>query len=168
MFVVMELGEMNCKILLNSVPSTILEEEDIITILYNQLCALNFVHQCGIVHRNIQPSNYLVDSQCTVKLCDFGSARTLPCFQEIVPSSLLSIKKKMKIDTDREFSFRDVQVASNRKMLKDGQKQRAMSPHVQSRWYRAPEIILVDQNYNQAIDIWGLGCILGEMIHCST
>ena len=37
-----------------------------------------------------------------------------------------------------------------------------------SRWYRAPEIILLDHNYNQSVDIWSLGCILAEMISCST
>jgi len=43
-----------------------------------------------------------------------------------------------------------------------------MTEAVVSRWYRAPEIILLDQNYNQALDIWSLGCILNEMILCST
>ena len=37
-----------------------------------------------------------------------------------------------------------------------------------SRWYRAPEIILIDHNYNKSIDIWSIGCILAEMLYCST
>ena len=41
------------------------------------------------------------------------------------------------------------------------------SETVASRWYRAPEICLLDHNYNESIDIWGLGCILAELIHCS-
>jgi mitogen-activated protein kinase 1/3 len=36
-----------------------------------------------------------------------------------------------------------------------------------SRWYRSPEIILVEKNYTQSIDLWSTGCILSEMI-CST
>ena len=36
-----------------------------------------------------------------------------------------------------------------------------------TRWYRAPEIAHMDPNYNQSVDIWSLGCILGEFIHCS-
>lgn len=36
-----------------------------------------------------------------------------------------------------------------------------------SRWYRAPEIILTQKKYDQAIDIWSMGCILAEMIHSS-
>lgn len=30
-------------------------------------------------------------------------------------------------------------------------------------WYRAPEV-LMEQYYSEAIDIWGLGCVLGELI----
>ena len=35
-----------------------------------------------------------------------------------------------------------------------------------SRWYRPPEIILIEKNYNKAIDIWSLGCVLAEMLYC--
>lgn len=38
-----------------------------------------------------------------------------------------------------------------------------LSSYVQSRSYRAPEVILGLQ-YNQKIDIWSLGCILAEMV----
>jgi serine/threonine protein kinase len=33
-----------------------------------------------------------------------------------------------------------------------------------TRWYRAPEIMLSVQNYNEAIDVWSVGCIFGEML----
>ena len=32
-------------------------------------------------------------------------------------------------------------------------------------WYRPPEIMLGDVNYGKAVDIWGIGCILCEMVH---
>ena len=32
-----------------------------------------------------------------------------------------------------------------------------------TRWYRAPEVCLEAVDYTRAIDIWSLGCILGEM-----
>ena len=41
---------------------------------------------------------------------------------------------------------------------------RQLSDHVVSRWYRAPEIILKEVNYDTKIDQWSLGCIAGEMI----
>lgn len=43
---------------------------------------------------------------------------------------------------------------------------RCLSPHVCSRWYRPPEVILVESNYNQKIDIWSTGCIMAEMLFC--
>lgn len=42
---------------------------------------------------------------------------------------------------------------------------RRLSPHVISRWYRPPEVILLEKHYDQAVDVWSLGCILGEMIY---
>jgi len=35
---------------------------------------------------------------------------------------------------------------------------------VVTRWYRAPELLLGDQHYTQAIDMWSMGCILGEVL----
>jgi len=37
------------------------------------------------------------------------------------------------------------------------------SQTVVTRWYRAPEILL-QQDYTEAIDIWALGCVFGELI----
>ncbi|KAG1682996.1 Serine/threonine-protein kinase ICK [Nymphon striatum] len=35
--------------------------------------------------------------------------------------------------------------------------------YVSTRWYRAPEILLRAKNYNAPIDIWAVGCIMGEL-----
>lgn len=39
-----------------------------------------------------------------------------------------------------------------------------MSGYISTRWYRAPEIIFEDNLYSKEIDIWGVGCILAELI----
>ncbi|ORX36332.1 kinase-like domain-containing protein [Kockovaella imperatae] len=36
---------------------------------------------------------------------------------------------------------------------------------VVTRWYRAPELLLGDTHYGPAVDMWSMGCILGEMFH---
>ena len=41
---------------------------------------------------------------------------------------------------------------------------RSLSVHVGSRWYRAPEINLVEKQYDYASDMWSLGCIIYELI----
>ena len=75
LFIVIELGEFDFKKLFETVPDTELDEDHITTILYNQLCALNYIHSTNIVHRDLKPANFLIDSQCNVKICDFGLAR---------------------------------------------------------------------------------------------
>ena len=47
------------------------------------------------------------------------------------------------------------------KDLKNKQKQQILSVHVVTRWYRAPELILIETDYSGAIDIWSVGCIFG-------
>ena len=39
-----------------------------------------------------------------------------------------------------------------------------MTQLVVTLWYRAPELLLGAEEYDQAIDIWSLGCIFGELL----
>ena len=39
-----------------------------------------------------------------------------------------------------------------------------LTEYVATRWYRAPEILLGSHIYSKAVDMWSVGCILGEMI----
>merc|ERR1712097_122414 len=41
-----------------------------------------------------------------------------------------------------------------------------MISYVVTRWYRAPELLLDKKNYNAAVDMWSVGCILAEMLGC--
>mmetsp|Transcript_29501 Transcript_29501/g.44837 ORF Transcript_29501/g.44837 Transcript_29501/m.44837 type:complete len:122 (+) Transcript_29501:288-653(+) len=54
----------------------IINDEHIIKVLYSLLCALKFVHQANIMHRDVKPANLLFQKNCHVVLCDFGLART--------------------------------------------------------------------------------------------
>jgi len=40
---------------------------------------------------------------------------------------------------------------------------RQISGHITTRWYRAPEIILLEKDYGLAVDMWALGCVTGEL-----
>mmetsp|Transcript_19435 Transcript_19435/g.29874 ORF Transcript_19435/g.29874 Transcript_19435/m.29874 type:complete len:257 (-) Transcript_19435:248-1018(-) len=42
--------------------------------------------------------------------------------------------------------------------------ERRNSAHVQTRYYRSPEVILLERDYDERIDLWSLGCVLGEML----
>jgi serine/threonine protein kinase len=39
------------------------------------LRGLKYIHSCGIIHRDLKPRNILVNSNCDLKICDFGLAR---------------------------------------------------------------------------------------------
>ena len=39
-----------------------------------------------------------------------------------------------------------------------------LTDYIATRWYRAPEIILLEKDYGPAIDIWSVGCIFAELL----
>lgn len=41
---------------------------------------------------------------------------------------------------------------------------RQLTGHIVTRWYRAPELILLEKDYGEAIDVWAVGCIMAELI----
>ena len=41
---------------------------------------------------------------------------------------------------------------------------RALTPLVVTLWYRAPELLLGEVHYGTPVDVWSVGCILGELI----
>jgi mitogen-activated protein kinase 1/3 len=45
-----------------------------------------------------------------------------------------------------------------------GTHKRRLSDHVVTRWYRPPEIILIEKEYGPAADIWSVGCIFAELL----
>ena len=90
-----------------------------------QLCrAIEFCHRNSVIHRDIKPENLLVNPDHTLKLCDFGFARTVQ---------------------------------------NPGQGQQ-LTDYVATRWYRAPELLLGSTTYTKAVDLWAIGCIMGELV----
>lgn len=43
-------------------------------------------------------------------------------------------------------------------------QKRCFSQHVGSRWYRAPEIIMVEPQYDQSSDMWSMGVLMHELL----
>eukprot|EP00999_Lentomonas_sp_LEN2_P002298 NODE_364_length_1587_cov_97.660274_g332_i0.p1 GENE.NODE_364_length_1587_cov_97.660274_g332_i0~~NODE_364_length_1587_cov_97.660274_g332_i0.p1 ORF type:complete len:426 (-),score=87.23 NODE_364_length_1587_cov_97.660274_g332_i0:138-1415(-) len=46
----------------------------------------------------------------------------------------------------------------------DPQNKPDMTSYIVTRWYRAPELLLQNSQYNSAIDIWAAGCLFAEML----
>ncbi|KTW28738.1 uncharacterized protein T551_02588 [Pneumocystis jirovecii RU7] len=43
-------------------------------------------------------------------------------------------------------------------------RENGMTPHVVTIWYRSPELLFGKKNYTSSVDLWSVGCILGELI----
>ena len=77
--------------------------------------------------------------------------------------------EKGRVSRQQEFKQQMSECLNDvREQRNEKKNKREMTEAVYSRWYRPPEIILLDHNYNQSADIWSLGCILAEMLYCST
>ena len=150
-FIVMEFMQTDMKKIFQSMPQLEFSEDHMISIIYSMLCSMNFMHTANVIHRDIKPANLLVDAECKVKICDFGLSRS-----QAVPEAPRG---------------RESRSETSRKLIEEREerlnKPRDLSNHVVSRWYRPPEVILVEKSYNSSIDIWSTGCILSEMISCT-
>lgn len=111
------------------VRANILEEVHKRYIIYQVLKAMKYIHSGQVLHRDMKPSNLLLNSECFVKVADFGLARSIDAQED--PNQV-----SMPVLTD----------------------------YVATRWYRAPEILLGSTKYTKGVDMWSVGCILGELL----
>lgn len=119
-YIVMDIMETDLKQVLRS--GQVLTEAHIQFFIYQALRALHIIHSAGVIHRDITPANILVNTNCDLKICDFGLAK------------------------------------------EEGDQGEYMTDYVTMRWYRAPELVMEDRKYTTQIDVWGVGCILGELL----
>lgn len=72
-FVVMELMPTDLGRLIRS--KTILSEQHIKLLMFQLLRGVHFLHQAKVYHRDLNPANILVNTDCQLRICDFGLAR---------------------------------------------------------------------------------------------
>eukprot|EP00919_Chromeraceae_sp_WS-2016_P046664 GHVR01110757.1.p1 GENE.GHVR01110757.1~~GHVR01110757.1.p1 ORF type:complete len:269 (+),score=44.17 GHVR01110757.1:79-885(+) len=109
--------------------ANILEEIHKQYIIYQLLKSLKYMHSGELLHRDMKPSNILLNSECLVKVADFGLARSVASAE-----------------------------------VNDTGTNPVLTDYVATRWYRAPEILLGSTKYTKGVDMWSLGCILGELL----
>ena len=109
-YLVFEFAESDIKKILKSPMH--LEMVHIKTIIYNLLCAMKFLNESKVLHRDLKPANILVNEDCTIKLCDFGLARSMTNIstnsKTILDSSKLpySVEPKTEESKKRDLSQR--------------------------------------------------------------
>jgi len=131
-FLVMDYVEGSLKDMIENVNPADLSMEHVRVLFYNILCAINYLHSAGIMHRDLKPTNLLVNENCNLKICDFGQARPV---------------KKVLYDhmSDESMSQSESDTKEiNPKLIPQTKKEprRSLSPFICNRWYRPPEIIL--------------------------
>ncbi len=162
LFLVLEHADSDLKKLLKS--PVHLDEDHIRIITYNILCGMKYIHSANILHRDLKPANILLNQNCQVKICDFGLARSIsetpkevPLINNIEEDDCL-FRRKSAVNT---YTLESSQIKV-RKLTRQTVK-REMTSHVVTRWYRAPELILLEKEYSKAIDVWSIGCIIAEL-----
>ncbi|KAK8812182.1 hypothetical protein WA158_007416 [Blastocystis sp. Blastoise] len=123
------------------------DEQPIKYIMYQLLVGVEFLHKHKIIHRDLKPANLLLNTSVQLKIADFGLSRLI---------SEDTFKDDM--NTEIQDDCPNLSRESPPPVLR-----RKMTLHVYTRWYRAPELLLL-RPYNEKIDIWGVGCIFAELL----
>ena len=77
-FIVMEHVQQDLATLFTTNRPDNFSEDHVICIMYNALCAINFLDSANVIHRDLKCDNILISKRNGIKICDFGYARTLP------------------------------------------------------------------------------------------
>jgi len=77
--------------------------------------------------------------------------------RDIKPSNIL-------LDSDCLVKICDFGLARSLYQKDPEQGNPVLTEYIATRWYRPPEVLLGSTSYTQGVDMWSVGCILGELV----
>lgn len=136
------------------------DEDDVTSIMTQCLSGLQYMHSANFVHRDLKPENILVKKNTDgpykwkVVIADFGLAK---CFGRHAKAS----SEAMNLEESKWEDFLKTEQNQTHEI-----KAMVHTKHVVTRYYRAPEVSLLQQEHEMLteIDIWSMGCIFGEIL----
>eukprot|EP01084_Bolivina_argentea_P106314 190272_1 len=133
-------------------------------ILYQLLLGIKYIHSAGIIHCDLNPENILIDGDCRIRISDFRSAHTITQYKQ-------NMHNNQSVLDRLELKPPELQLDENGALLPAAAPLRLLRrnaiKHPIHYWYRAPEAVLLQQQKKEdlyAMDIWSVGCILGELL----
>lgn len=115
------------------------------TIVYNICVGLKYLHSAKVLHRDLKPANVLLNEDCTVKICDFGLARsvqgTSTNYAGIEGQNYdKALEEEMaRLGTDelkKKDEKKGVKPLQKQQRLNAKSVKRELTGHVVTRWYR--------------------------------
>ncbi|CAG9797582.1 unnamed protein product [Chironomus riparius] len=117
--------------------------------IFNQIiAAVEYCHSQGVVHRDIKCENILFDSNYTVKLIDFGFAKSM--------NPVLKTAGEEKLEA---------LIAQKSPSKAKKENSNLSETYCGSYAYASPEILRGVPYDPFASDIWAMGCVLYTMVH---
>ena len=120
-------------------------ESEVKRLMMQLLEALRFMHSRYILHRDLKLSNLLYNHRGELRVADFGLARRVSGAY-VGADDKPSRRRRRAADDD------------------GGDSQSCLTPKVVSLWYRPPELLFGSEYYDQGVDNWGAGCVMGELL----
>ena len=100
-FIVMDIEDTDLAEVLDQYALFDLNMDHLLTIMYNMLCSVNYLHSANLIHRDLKPANVLLNFECIPKLCDFGLTRSMP---KVIPDYNKEIDDGLDTFSDKVLS----------------------------------------------------------------